>query len=347
MNQLSLLAPLLIAAGLTALITPWVRNVALRQGAVDHPGDSRRIHTAPQPRWGGIALFLGFAASALLTLPGLSSSRPFQALLLGGFVIMLVGAWDDLHELSAWHKLVWQLVVGALVVAFGVGIDFITNPFGGVIHFDDALPLLSDLVTIFWIVAVVNTVNFLDGLDGLATGIGAIAALVVAALSLSPAVDQPQTAALALALAGAALGFLPYNFNPARIFLGDSGSMFLGYALAVLAIISGGKVATAVIVLGFPLLDLIWAVIRRSARGVSPFRADRYHLHHRLLEIGLSQRRAVLLLYALSLGYGAMAVFASSRQKLYLLASLTAAMVAILLFALLVVRSRLRRSGGN
>lgn len=344
----SLVWPLLLAAAVTAAVTPLVRVAALRFGAIDEPGDARRIHLVAQPRWGGIAVFLGFAVASLLTVPSIGSNRHFQALLLGGLIILAVGAFDDRRELSPWHKLFWQVVVAVLVVAFGVGIHFITNPAGGLIQFDQAtvslfghsISLLTDLLTIFWIVAVINTVNFLDGLDGLATGIGAIAALVIAALSLSPHVGQTDTAILALALGGAALGFLPYNFNPARIFLGDSGSMFLGFALALLAIVSGGKIATAVLVLGFPLLDLVWAVVRRSARGVSPFRADRFHLHHRLIETGLSQRRAVLLLYALSLSYGILAVFASSTQKLWLLISLTLTMIVLLTGAVLLLRHR-------
>ncbi|GFP33632.1 UDP-GlcNAc:undecaprenyl-phosphate/decaprenyl-phosphate GlcNAc-1-phosphate transferase, partial [Candidatus Hakubella thermalkaliphila] len=207
---------------------------------------------------------------------------------------------DDLRGLTALQKLFWQIVAAVIVVASGIGIDFITNPLGGVIQLDTLRILLvtvngnpygisvwGDLLTIFWIVAMINTLNFLDGLDGLAPGVTGIGALVVFGISLASGGPELATALLAIILAGAALGFLPYNFYPARIFLGDSGSMFLGFMIGVVSIIGSAKIATALLVLGFPILDLGWVVIRRLIQRKSPFVADRGHLHHRLLDAGL------------------------------------------------------------
>jgi UDP-GlcNAc:undecaprenyl-phosphate GlcNAc-1-phosphate transferase len=293
-------------------------------------------------------------ASILIFVPHVAGEKHILALVVGAIIIAAVGAVDDVISISPWWKLFWQVVVGLVAVSFGVGINFITDPLGGLFRLDNPswplvvagttyhVTLWADLFTVFWIVAMVNTLNFLDGLDGLAAGVGSIAALVIAGLSLGASVHQPVTAGIALALAGAALGFLPYNFNPAKIFLGDSGAMLIGYVLGVLAIISGGKIATAVLVLGFPILDVLWAIIRRGARGVSPFQADRHHLHHRLLDLGLSQRKVVLLFYVITLSFGSLAVFSTGREKLILFVALAASMVLILLVSLLIVRIRRR-----
>jgi UDP-GlcNAc:undecaprenyl-phosphate GlcNAc-1-phosphate transferase len=169
----------------------------------------------------------------------------------------------------------------------------------------------------FWLVAIINVVNWLDGLDGLAAGVSAIAAIFIFIISILSGIAQPLTALVAIILAGSILGFLPYNFNPASIFMGDSGSQFLGYMLGILAIICGGKLATAGLVLGFPILDGFWVVSRRLLEGNSPFKADKKHLHHRLLSIGLSQRQVVLILYFLSIIFGLIAVLAGSYDKFW------------------------------
>ena len=350
MSSIQLLLTFFSALVISLAATPITKRLALRYGAVDLPGDPRRIHLNAIPRWGGLAILLAFLVSIAIFVPHVTGEKHILALVIGAIMIVAVGAVDDVISISPWWKLFWQIVVGLVAVSFGVGINFITNPFGGLFRLDDPswpiviagatyhLNLWADLFTVFWIVAMINTLNFLDGLDGLAAGVGSIAALVVAGLSLGISVHQPVTAGIALALAGAALGFLPYNFNPAKIFLGDSGAMLIGYVLGVLAIISGGKIATAVLVLGFPILDVLWAIIRRGARGVSPFQADRHHLHHRLLDLGLSQRKVVLLFYAITLLFGSLAVFSTGREKLILFVALAALMILILSISLLVIR---------
>ena len=342
---LSLFLCFLLAFFSSLALTPLVRRLALATGTIDTPGDPRRIHRSPIPRLGGIALFLSFTLSVLVFVPSFAAGRDFLTLILAGSVILAVGVIDDRFGVGPWWKLLWQIGAAVILITSGIGISAISSPLGGVINLDSlqlnfagyGISLLADLFTIFWIVAIVNTVNFLDGLDGLATGVGGIAALIIAGLALGSRVDQPETALIALALAGAAFGFLPYNFYPARIFLADSGSMFMGFILASLAVISGSKIATAILVLGFPMLDVAWAIIRRSVRGVSPFQADRYHLHHRLLGLGLSQSSAVLLMYLLSFLFGAIALFATSGQKLIMILLIT---ISTLLFLAAVLRLR-------
>jgi UDP-GlcNAc:undecaprenyl-phosphate GlcNAc-1-phosphate transferase len=330
-----------------------VQRLALAAGAIDAPGDARRIHKAATPLWGGIAIYAGFVAVLLVSLP---HDHYVWSMLAGATLLLAVGLWDDRFGIRPGIKLLWQLLAAVILIANGVGIDFITSPFGGVLHLDNpaiAVPinhvthhfrLLSDGFTIFWVVGMVNTINFLDGLDGLAAGVSGISAVIIAALSVGLAVDQPQTATLALGLAGAAAGFLPRNFYPAKIFMGDSGSMFLGFVLGVLAILSGSKVATAVLVLGFPILDVAWAIVRRRRRGVSPFTADREHLHHLLLEVGFSQRTAVLTMYSLTGLFGLLALSADRGNKLLLMGILLAVMVALLAGLALRIRKQAARA---
>jgi UDP-GlcNAc:undecaprenyl-phosphate GlcNAc-1-phosphate transferase len=219
-------------------------------------------------------------------------------------------------------------VAALVVVAFGIGIDFITNPIGGIYLLNQyQIPIiiagttyhftvLADLFTIVWVIGIINVVNFLDGIDGLAAGIAAITGIVLFFLSLAPNINQPATALLAITLAGCSLGFLVFNFNPAKIFMGDAGSHFLGFSIALLAIFSGGKIATAFLVLGFPILDGLWVAINRIFKKRSPFLADKTHLHHRLLELGISQRQTVLFLYFLCACFGIISLFLKSKGKL-------------------------------
>jgi UDP-GlcNAc:undecaprenyl-phosphate GlcNAc-1-phosphate transferase len=251
-----------------------------------------------------------------------------------------VGAYDDIYEMSPGKKLAWQVVAAIIVVGFGVGVGTITNPFGGLIHLDnwrlslgflglESIVPLADLAALIWIVIVINVVNWLDGLDGLAAGVSGIAALALFALALMPIVNQPAVALIAIILVGSIAGFIPYNFFPAKIFMGDSGSMFLGYSLAVFSIISGGKIATAFLVLGFPILDAIWVISRRIINNQPIWKADRKHLHHRLLDLGLSQRKVVISIYILAAIFGVIAVLSGSMGKLVTVIVLAAIMVVL------------------
>jgi UDP-GlcNAc:undecaprenyl-phosphate/decaprenyl-phosphate GlcNAc-1-phosphate transferase len=331
-------AALVIAFGLT----PLIRKFALKWGVLALPGD-RKIHISPVPYLGGLAMFFSFVSVTLAFLP---FGRQLGALLLGCTILAIVGAIDDVRGLSSWSRLGWQTIAACVALAGGIGIVSITNPFGGSIDLTvgrfavDAfgwqfhITPIANLLSIIWMVGMVNTINFLDGLDGLAGGVSAIAALVIFGLAISPEVNQPLVALLAIILAGSALGFLPFNFYPAKIFMGDSGAYFLGLTLAMLAIYSGGKLATAVLVLGFTIIDALWAAIRRISRGTHPFTADREHLHHLLLQAGLSQRRAVVILYALAAGFGFVALRLHSFQKLVALIILFAT-VAVLIASLI------------
>jgi UDP-GlcNAc:undecaprenyl-phosphate GlcNAc-1-phosphate transferase len=315
----------LLAVIIAALSTPIVRRFALKYDIVDKPSEARKIHREPVAYLGGVAIFMAFLIGVLVNV---SPSRQLIALLLGCLVLVLVGVIDDIRGLSPWIKLGWQFVAAGIALSGGIGITTITNPFGGVfdltggrfavdimsLHFH--ITPLANAVSIIWMVGLANTINFLDGLDGLAGGVSGIAAVIMFLLSISARVNQPGVAMLSIILAGAIFGWLPFNFHPAKIFMGDSGAYFLGLVLAMLAIYSGAKLATATLVLGFPIVDAIWAATRRLARRKSPFRADRGHFHHLLLDLGLSQRQAVLTLYAVAALFGSVALQIGSFAKL-------------------------------
>lgn len=315
-----------LAFALSAAFTPWVRRLALSKGIVDRPSTPRKIHTKPIAYLGGVAIFTAFVVTVMIFLP---MTRQLLALLLGCLILVAIGVVDDIIDLPAGVKLIGQFVAAGVALSGGIGITQVTNPFGGVIDLaswgrmtftmfggEFHISPIANTLSLLWMVGLANTVNFLDGLDGLACGISGIAALVMFGLAVGPNVQQPAVALLAIILAGAAFGFLPYNFFPARIFMGDSGAYFLGLVLAMLSIYSGGKLATAALVLGFPILDAIWAAVRRLARGTSPFKADRQHFHHLLIDAGLSQRQAVLTLYAVAAGFGLVALSVGSFAKL-------------------------------
>jgi UDP-GlcNAc:undecaprenyl-phosphate GlcNAc-1-phosphate transferase len=339
-----------LALVLSAIFTPIVRRYALKHGIVDRPG-ARKVHKQPIAYLGGLAIFFAFLLSVVFHL---QHSRQLDALLLGCAILVTVGVIDDIKGLSPWVKLGWQFVAAAVALAGGIGITSFTNPLGGEIilnHWRFAVALagfhfhispLANALSLLWMVGVANTINLLDGLDGLACGVSGIAATIIFALSVGPHVHQPGVAILAIIVAGAAFGFLPYNFHPAKIFMGDSGALFLGLVLAMLAIYSGAKLATATLVLGFPIIDAMWAVLRRLWRHTSPFRADRGHFHHLLLDVGLSQRQAVLILYAVTAAFGTVALFSGSFAKLIALIILVV-MMAMAIAILLTISLRKQR----
>lgn len=326
----------IIATTISALLTPLVRRFALAKGIVDWPSEERKIHGQPVAYLGGVAIYVAFVATTLLYL---QPSRQLVGLLAGITLLLAVGVVDDWRGLSPWVKLVWQIVAAGITLAGGIGITTITNPLGGAIALDAGrfavelggwqfhITPLANLLSILWMVGLINAINFLDGLDGLASGVSVISAATLFLLAIS--VQQPEVALLSIILAGSALGFLPYNSYPAKIFMGDGGAYFLGLTLALLAIYSGGKLATAFLVLGFAILDSVWAVLRRLYGRSSPFKADRRHLHHLLLDAGLSQRLAVLVLYLLSIIFGLVALASDSFAKLVTLIILIAAMMVI------------------
>ncbi|MFL5649201.1 MAG: MraY family glycosyltransferase [Chloroflexota bacterium] len=327
------IGPILVvfaAAALIALVlTPVVRTIVLRYEVLDHP-EARRINTIPVPRGGGLAVCAAFlvVASVFLTLNqgGTFVPIPFSlapsevaALLLGGAIAAGLGAIDDLFDLRARLQLIGQVALALFAVALGITIDFVANPIGGgQIRFPPG-PIAAGL-TIFWIVGMINSINWIDGLDGLSTGVAFIAAVTLGIISLTTQVTnsgQPLIAVLCFALAGALLGFLRWNFNPASIFTGTSGVQFVGYTLAVLAILGVAKVAVALLVLGVPIIDTFWIIVRRVSQGRSPFSPDRTHIHHRLLDLGLSHRQTVLAIYGICLGLAVLSMLLSGVTQLY------------------------------
>ncbi|MBU6428005.1 MAG: undecaprenyl/decaprenyl-phosphate alpha-N-acetylglucosaminyl 1-phosphate transferase [Cyanobacteria bacterium REEB65] len=309
----------LLAAWLaTDLLIPWVTRLAYRFGRVD-PVDARKVHKTPIPRLGGIAIYLGVMLTLALVeflTPGtfFPIDGPLRGVLAGGTLVFAVGILDDLFDLPAKVKLLGQ--IGAACLAFGLGlhIDFVSQPGGGLWPFPivHGFPLLALLVTVFWIVAITNTINLIDGLDGLAGGVSLIGALTLAIIALDT--KQPFPVIAAVAVSGATIGFLRYNFNPARIFMGDGGSLFLGFTLASISILGVFKLVTAVtlilplLILGVPIGDTVFAIVRRLWHRKPIFSPDRGHLHHRLLSAGLSHRNAVIMIYGLSLALAGLAL---------------------------------------
>ncbi|MDB5100778.1 MAG: Undecaprenyl-phosphate alpha-N-acetylglucosaminyl 1-phosphate transferase [Cyanobacteria bacterium RYN_339] len=307
------LVTLLVAWLATDLLIPWVTLAAYRLGRVDTP-DARKVHTVPIPRLGGIAIFFGFVCSVALVewlTPGqlFPHSGPYLGLVAGAASIFLLGIADDLRPLPAKVKLLVQIAAAGLAVYLGVRIDFLSNPSGGLILLP---PMFAVPLTVFWLVGITNTINLIDGLDGLAGGVSLIAASTTALIAWQT--HQPAITLLALALMGATIGFLRYNWNPAKIFMGDSGSLFLGFTLAALSVIGVLKlVATAallvpVLILGVPIFDTAFAIVRRAMQRQPIFSPDRGHLHHRLLGLGFSQRRSVLIIYGICLLLGGIAL---------------------------------------
>jgi UDP-GlcNAc:undecaprenyl-phosphate GlcNAc-1-phosphate transferase len=332
----------LISAAVTFLLTGVVRRFAIKIGAIANPR-ARDVHVTPIPRMGGVGIYLGVVGGMVLALHlpvlrrGFDYSYDSLGVLIAAGVIVLIGALDDRFELDAWTKLAGQVMCAGILVIFGVQWFVFWVPWGGQGNSLGSIVVLDRnqgaLLTVILVVVMVNAMNFVDGLDGLASGLGLIAASATCAFSLgllassNGDVGTHPPALIAATLAGACLGFLPYNFQPAKIFMGDSGSMMIGLMLAAASTSASGKInyyrfgasdALALLspllvvaaVLFVPLLDLLMAVVRRTRRGESPFAADKMHLHHRLLEIGHSQRRAVLLIYLWAglLAFGAVSV---------------------------------------
>ena len=322
--------PLLLAFGLAYFLTMAVRVLAFKVGAVDHP-NARKVHSGVMPRMGGLAVFLAFA---LVTLLFREVTQQVWGLLAGALVILCAGIVDDIRELSPKAKLVAQIIAVLVIIPFGIQVHFITNPLNGEMIY---LGLFSIPVTIFWVVAVTNAVNLIDGLDGLASGVSCIAVLTMATVTwVQFGASGKESIMLALTLAAALIGFLRHNFFPAKIFLGDTGSMFLGFALAVMAITGVTKSAAAVsviiplVILGVPLLDTFFAVIRRYNEHKPIFQPDKAHLHHRLMALGLSHKQTVLVIYGISivLGFSAIVLnIISSSQAIIMLILLVVAVI--------------------
>ncbi len=335
----------LTAFVLALLFTPVAIKLAPKIGAVDIPKDARRMHTKPMPRFGGLAIFVGTTASFVIFL---RNEPAYLGLLWGGILIYLLGIIDDLKGMPAKVKLLGQIGCASVAYAFGVRISFITAHFAGEGHifFGGAA---CYFVTIIWIVGITNTINLIDGLDGLAAGVSAIASLCIAYTAYIHGY-YPATLAM-LAVAGGALGFLPFNFHPAKIFMGDGGSLFLGFMLAAIStagsLKSSALIATAipVLVLGIPIFDTAFAIFRRIVNHRPIMEADKGHLHHRLIAEGFGQRRAVLMLYGISAIMGVAAVMLS--RDLFVEAAGLVAIAAMYIYVFLTDANHWRLSIKN
>ena len=335
---LPFLVRVLLALGVAAVIsylsTPYVKKLAFRIGAVDVPKDNRRMHKKPIPRLGGLAIVIAFL---LCTFLFVKLEKQMQGILLGAIIILVVGVLDDCLALPALPKFFAQIAAGTIVVLHGCSIRYVTNPFS-VVPFD--LGWLAGPVTVFWIVLMTNAVNFIDGLDGLAVGVSGIstATMLVIALLLG----EESVAVVLAALLGACLGFIPFNFNPAQIFMGDTGSTFLGFVLASISVQGLFKMYAVIsfmvpfLILGVPFFDITFAVIRRLAKHQNPMTADRGHIHHRLIDMGLSQKQSVAIVYMLTgvLGLAAVLLANNTGTKAFILFA-AVFVVAVLGFAVI------------
>jgi UDP-N-acetylmuramyl pentapeptide phosphotransferase/UDP-N-acetylglucosamine-1-phosphate transferase len=346
-----------IAALLTALVVPLIRRLGLRFGLTDDP-DARKQHSVPMVRLGGVGMVVGFSLALSITwaLGGFGNLPPEKDQLIwttlaGSLCFFVIGLADDLFALPPLPRLAGQVAVAMAVWSQGVRIGAIDLPFGLLGRGAEPLVLpdaLSLLATMLWLVGITNAINWIDGLDGLAAGVGGIAAIGL--LSVSFSLNQSAAGLLAASLAGACFGFLRHNFNPARIFMGDGGSYFLGFALAAISIVGPAKGLTSVsllfplLILSLPLADMSAVIMGRLSEGHSPFYPDRRHLHHRLLRAGLSHRRTVLLIYAFTQWLAALALVAANVEMRFLWLALA---TAVLIGAVMGSRKQWQTSAGG
>ena len=318
-------------------MTPPVKRFAERIGAMDIPADERRIHDHPIPRMGGLAIIVGFFLAVLLFMP---ESTQIYGIVVGAFIIAGMGFVDDIVSLKPMVKFFLQIFAALVCVRFGLVIDAITWPVSQTYL---ELGWFSVPVTVLWIVLCTNAFNLIDGLDGLAAGVTAICSFFLLAASLLFLVAEPNAAIILTALIGACLGFIPFNFNPAQIFMGDVGSQFLGFILAATAILGHFKLQT-VLTFALPLADTGFAFFRRLAHGQSPFHADRGHFHHRLLALGLSQKQTVLVLYGVAAIGGVLSLWIAGRGPVVRAVCIAAIAVTLLCIAILVFIRNPRRA---
>jgi len=327
---------------LTLFFTPLIRKAALRWNIVDQPSP-RKIHSQPIPLLGGSAIFLSFTLAVIIFwLFGFVtdvkiSGYDLMAILAAGLILIVGGFLDDKYNLKPSRQIIFPILAVIISLGFGIRIQYVTNPLGGITEFS---LVLGTIIAGLWLLGMIYTTKFLDGLDGLVSGVTFIGSIIIFAVSLSWDIPQSGTSVMALILAGCALGFLFYNWHPAKIFLGEGGSVFCGFILGTLAIISGSKIATALLIMGVPIIDVAWVILRRLWQGRSPVSPDRKHLHYRLLDFGLSQRQTVALLYLITGAFGLTSLFLHTKGKIIALLFLTIFM--IITAAGLVVAYRLK-----
>lgn len=323
-----------ISIFLSLVLTPLVRKFAIYIKAIDIPKDNRRVHEKPIPLLGGLAMYISFVATLFIKNGAFTWSE--IGIVVGATIIVIGGFLDDKYDLKPWQKLFFQISAAICLWEFGVKIMLVTNPFNSVNTYLNVLNFSLPL-TIIWVVGITNALNLIDGLDGLAAGVALISSITILVIAIMN--GRVEAAMFTCILSGAILGFLPYNFNPASIFMGDTGAQLLGFLLAAISIEGAIKSATAfaiavpILALGLPIYDTLFAVIRRKINGKPIMQADKGHLHHRLLDLGLTQRQAVIVMYLISAILGSFAIIAMqvSSQKAYFI--LAGIMVLIIFIA--------------
>lgn len=333
---------------ISGVATLIIRRIALRYNIVDRPAP-RKIHSHPVPLLGGLAIFFTFFIMLFVfkeeLVAGKLQYHHWLGFFMGAVFLMIGGYLDDKYDIPPRWQIIWPLLAIICVVAGGIGIGKISIPGGDILYLDQwkislwqinnsvfYLIILADLFTLLWLLGMMYTTKLLDGVDGLVSGITAIGGLIIFLFTSSTPYYQPDIALASLIFVAACAGFLIFNWNPAKIFLGEGGSLLVGYILGVLAIISGGKVAIALLVMGIPVLDVGWTILRRIWSGKNPFKfPDKRHLHHRLLEAGLSQKQTVAIFYTLSILFGGSALFLQTKGKVYALALLVFLMMVIVI----------------
>lgn len=321
--------------GVSATLAPIAIWLSHKFGIVAIPG-GRRIHNAEMPKLGGLPIIIAFLVGAALSFrlfeidPTSADARLLTGVIAGVILVFIGGLFDDYFDLPWWVQYAVQVAATLIAIQYAVIFEAFTNPLNNQeVNLDNLYPhFVAAILTLIWISGMMNTVNWLDGLDGLATGVGIIAALLFAWHSIN--LKQFEVAAFPLAMAGALIGFLPYNFSPARIFLGSAGAYFIGYSLATLSLITPAKIATALLVMAIPILDVAWQIFDRIRRGQSPFRGDRGHLHFRLSDGGLPTRPIVISYYIASGVFGLVAIFAPGIWKLISLIVLSIIVLGVL-----------------
>lgn len=322
----------LIAFALSVVFTFLIKKFSLKFNIVDEPNQKRKIHKTKTPLLGGVAIFLSFFIVIFIAgdklLSGDLNTYHWVGVFVGACFLMLGGFLDDKYKLSPLKQFIFPVLAITSVILGGVGIEKITNPFGGFIY----LGLISPVLIGLWLMGMMYTTKLLDGLDGLVTGVVAIGSFIIFLFTMTTKYYQPDIGLASLILFGACLGFLVFNWYPAKIFLGEGGSLFLGYMLGVLAIISGGKVAIALLVMGIPIMDVAWTIIRRLLARKNPFKfADRNHLHFRLFDSGLGTQKTVLIYYIFSFVFGLSVLFLQSKGKILALGVLALIMIGLVI----------------
>lgn len=351
------LLPFILSFILALVLTPLVKKFAFKKNILDLPNIPRKLHDKVTPLLGGLAVFVSFLITLLVAWwvgwlnDGVIKNTQIWAIVIGGAVLVVGGFLDDKYKLKPWQSFLFPVLVAIVAVALGIVVKYVTNPFiagtgpyGRALFYFDWINLnfisLGVLFSFCWLLGMIYTTKFLDGLDGLVTGIGVIGALILFVVSLFWDVPLSGTSVLCLILAGALLGFLKYNFYPAQIFLGEGGATFIGFMLGALAIISGGKIATALLIMGIPILDVMFVILRRIFSGQHIYAGDRQHLHFRLLDLGFSHKRVVLALYLLTFIFGVLALFLQSQDKVLALGLLLCVMITLVGALMLAYRNK-------